>query len=64
MAKSRTRHIYTTTELGLDALSGDDDLFRWFLLSYLFGKPIQSSVALQTWRVFIDHQLDNPLVNS
>ncbi len=60
MAKSRTNHIYTTAELELDVLSGDDDLFRWFLLAYLFGKPIQSSVALQTWRVFIDHHLDTP----
>jgi endonuclease III len=60
MAKSRTNHIYTTAELGLDVLSGDDDLFRWFLLAYLFGKPIQSSVALHTWHVLIDHQLDTP----
>lgn len=52
--------ISRTKELGLDILSGDDDLFRWFLLCYLFGKPIQSSVALQTWRIFIEHQLDTP----
>ena len=60
MAKSRTNRIYTTAELNLDILSGDDDLFRWFLLCYLFGKPIQSSVALQTWQVLIDHHLDTP----
>lgn len=60
MAKSRANHIYTTAELNLDILSGDDDLFRWFLLSYLFGKPIQSTVALQTWQAFIQHRLDTP----
>jgi endonuclease III len=60
MAKSRTNRIYTTAELGLDILNGDDDLFRWFLLSYLFGKPIQSSVALQTWHVLINSRLDTP----
>jgi endonuclease III len=60
MAKSRTNRIYTTAELGLDILNGDDDLFRWFLLSYLFGKPIQSSVALQTWHVLINNRLDTP----
>lgn len=60
MAKLRANRIYTTVELELDILSGDDDLFRWFLLAYLFGKPIQSSVALQTWRVLIDHKLDTP----
>ncbi|MES2630385.1 MAG: DNA methylase [Patescibacteria group bacterium] len=47
-------------EFGLDVLSGDDDMFRWFLLSYLFGKPIQSSVAAQTWQLFIDRKLDTP----
>ena len=52
--------VYTTAELGLDILSSEDDLFRWFLLAYLFGKPIQSSVALQTWHVLINHQLDIP----
>lgn len=58
--KSRKNHIYTTAELELDVLSGDDDLFRWFLLSYLFSKPIQSTVALQTWHVLLRHQLDTP----
>lgn len=47
-------------EFGLDVLSGDDDMFRWFLLSYLFGKPIQSSVAAQTWQIFIDRKIDTP----
>ena len=41
-------------------MSGDDDMFRWFLLAYLFAKPIQSSVAAQTWRIFIAHNLDTP----
>lgn len=35
-------------------------MFRWFLLCYLFGKPIQSSVAVGTWRLFIDKKLDTP----
>lgn len=60
MRKPRTNRIYTTTELGLNVLSGDDDLFRWFLLAYLFGKPIQASVALQTWHVLLAHRLDTP----
>lgn len=60
MARSRANHIYTAAELELDVLSGDNDLFRWFLLAYLFGKPIQSSVALQTWRVLINHRIDTP----
>jgi len=35
-------------------------MFRWFLLSYLFGKPIQSNVAIQTWKLFIERKLDTP----
>ncbi len=31
-----------------------------FLLSYLFGKPIQSSVAVRTYKLFIERQLDTP----
>ena len=61
MAKKRknTPH-HTAAEFGLDPLANDDDLFRWFLLAYMFGKPIQSAVAARTWRMFIDHQLDTP----
>lgn len=55
-----TKITYDAHDFDLDATSGDDDLFKWFLLSYLFGKPIQANVALQTWRVFIANGLDNP----
>lgn len=35
-------------------------MFRWFLLCYLFGKPIRSDTAVETWRLFVDKQYDNP----
>ena len=35
-------------------------MFRWFLLCYLFGKPIRSESAVETWRLFIDKKLDTP----
>lgn len=47
-------------EFDLDVLAGDNDMFRWFLLCYLFGKPIQSNVAVSTWRIFIEEKLDTP----
>lgn len=56
----KPKPTHHASDFGLDVLSGDDDLFRWFLLSYLFGKPIQSSVAAQTWRLFIARRLDTP----
>jgi endonuclease III len=56
----KNKPIHHAADFGLDVLSGDDDMFRWFLLAYLFGKPIQSSVAAQTWQIFVDRQLDTP----
>jgi endonuclease III len=56
--KSRKQHY--AADFDLDILSGDDDMFRWFLLCYLFGKPIQSDVAVETWRHLIEEKLDTP----
>lgn len=56
----KAKIIHHAEDFGLDVLSSEDDLFQWFLLSYLFGKPIQSQVAVNTWRLFIDAQLDTP----
>lgn len=58
MVKERKTH--TATEFDLDILSSDTDMFRWFLLCYLFGKPIRSETAVATWRLFIDKKLDTP----
>ncbi|MDB5166673.1 MAG: hypothetical protein JWM37_745 [Candidatus Saccharibacteria bacterium] len=57
---SRPKPVHHASDFGLDVSTGDDDMFRWFLLSYLFGKPIQSSVAAQTWRLFVARKLDTP----
>jgi endonuclease III len=56
----KPKPIHYAADFDLDITVGDNDMFRWFLLAYLFGKPIQSNVAIQTWRVFIAHKLDNP----
>lgn len=54
------RKTHTAAEFDLDVLSGDDDMFRWFLLCYLFGKPIRSESAVATWRLLIEKKLDTP----
>lgn len=54
------RPIHHSSDYDLDVTTGDDDMFRWFLLCYLFGKPIQSNVAVTTWRLFIAAKLDTP----
>lgn len=51
---------HTAAEFDLDVFRSEDDLFRWFLLCYLLGKPIQSGVAVQTWRLFIERGFDTP----
>ncbi len=51
---------HTADEFGLDVLGSEGDLFRWFLLCYMLGKPIQSGVAVQTWKLFIHEGYDNP----
>ncbi len=52
--------IHTAAEFDLDIFSGDTDMFRWFLLCYLFGKPIRSETAVVTWKLFIEKKLDTP----
>jgi len=54
----KARPVHSAAEFDLDVLSGDTDMFHWFLLCYLFGKPIRSDTAIDTWQLFIDKQLD------
>ena len=56
----RQRPVHHAIDFDLDVMSGDDDLFRWFLLTFLLGNPIQSTVAVKTWQLFIDRKLDVP----
>jgi len=56
----RKRPLHSPADFELDIYSGDDDLFRWFLLTYLLGKPIQSTVAVRTWKLFLDRNVDFP----
>ncbi|MEO5949969.1 MAG: DNA methylase [Candidatus Saccharimonadales bacterium] len=56
----KARQSHSAADFDLDVLSGDMDMFRWFLLCYLLGKPIQSVVAVKTWQLFIEEKLDTP----
>ncbi len=58
--KPRDKPVHHAEDFGLDVLESEDDMFRWFLLAYLFGKPIQSAVAARTWQLFVDRKLDTP----
>jgi endonuclease III len=56
----KLRKQHHASDFDLDVLSGDTDMFRWFLLCYLFGKPIRSDTAVATWRLLIEKKLDTP----
>ena len=56
----KVRKMHTAAEFDLDPLASDKDMFRWFLLCYLFGKPIRSEAAVDTWRLFVEKKLDTP----
>lgn len=56
----RPRPVHHAADFDLEVIDNDDDLFRWFLLTFLLGKPIQSGVAVKTWRLFLDNRLDFP----
>lgn len=60
MPKKTKKSHDEPADFGLDIFNGELDLFRWFLLVFLVGKPIQSAVAERTWRLLIDNQLDTP----
>jgi len=52
----------TPADLGIDLRqAGGQGLYKWLLASFLVGKRIRSSVALQAYRVLVDqHGLDTP----
>ena len=60
MASKRPKPIHHAEDFGIDVTLGDTDMFRWFLLCYLFGKPIQSGVAVNTWKLLVERKLDTP----
>lgn len=60
MSAKRQKPSHHAEDHDLYVLESEDDLFRWFLLAYLLGKPIQSTVAVKTWKLFIEKKLDTP----
>lgn len=60
--KISPKQSHTAHEFGLRVHGSDDDFFKWFLLCYLLGKPIQSRVAVQTWHIFMRDALDTPWI--
>ena len=51
----------TPADLDIDPASGSPrQLYRWFLASVLFGRPIQQSVAAETYRTLIGSDLTSP----
>lgn len=48
-------------ELGIDLWGNqDEELFKWFLASLLFGARISEAIACRTWRTFEKYRLLEP----
>lgn len=48
-------------ELDIDLATGtDEELFKWFLASMLFGARISTEIAIRTYRSFERHELLSP----
>ena len=55
------RKDLTPADLGIDPASGSpQQLYRWFLASVLFGRPIQQSGAAETYRTLLGAGLTSP----
>jgi hypothetical protein len=47
--------------LGIDLTSKrEEELFKWFLACFLFGKPIQTEIAERAWRELVKAHLTSP----
>ena len=47
-------------DLGIEVDRSDQQLYRWFLASLLFGRNIRQAQAAKTYRVLIDHGFTSP----
>ncbi len=59
MLKSKIKkQKISSRDLGINLESGrEEELFKWFLASLLFGKPIQQEVAKKTYFEFEKHAI-------
>lgn len=47
-------------DLGIDVARSDQQLYRWFLASLLFGRNIRQSQAQKTYEVLIERGMTSP----
>ena len=56
----RKSRLYSE-ELGIKlSRKGDDEIFKWFLASVLFGARISGTIAKNTYKIFEKHELLTP----
>lgn len=47
-------------ELGIDLSKGEEEIFKWFLASILFGRRISEEIAKRTYRTFEKYNILSP----
>jgi hypothetical protein len=61
MRETDMKRAYSAEELGIHLSSKEEkELFKWFLVCLLFGKPIQRQVAEQAYRTLAAARLLSP----
>jgi len=59
LEKLKKSKLYSE-ELGIDLSKGEEEIFKWFLASILFGKRISEEIAKRTYRTFERYGLTSP----
>jgi hypothetical protein len=61
MRETKTKRTYSAEELGIDLSSKkEEELFKWFLVCLLYGKPVQRQVAERAYRALAAARLLGP----
>jgi hypothetical protein len=61
MRETDMKRTYSAEELGIDLSSKkEEEVFKWFLVCLLFGKPIQRQVAERAFRTLAAARLLSP----
>jgi len=48
--------VISASDLGIDLKDGGErELFKWFIASFLMGKRIKADIAVQAYRVIVEH---------
>ncbi len=60
MAQENLRQHILPEDVNLTVPGSDSDMYKWFLLCFLFGKPLRAETVIATWEELLADKLDTP----